>query len=82
MSAAPGGKTTYISALLQNTGTVFANDSSKVRSKSLAANVARMGCKSVFQPHTLDNSVLIDSGQECGHLQLRRKGVPKSHGWL
>jgi ribosomal RNA methyltransferase Nop2 len=47
MASAPGGKTTYISALLQNTGVVFANDSNKVRTKSLTANVHRMGCKNV-----------------------------------
>jgi ribosomal RNA methyltransferase Nop2 len=47
MASAPGGKTTYISALLQNTGTVFANDSNKQRTKSLTANVHRMGCKNV-----------------------------------
>lgn len=47
MASAPGGKTTYISALLQNTGTVFANDSNKARTKSLTANVHRMGCKNV-----------------------------------
>ncbi|ODN84754.1 hypothetical protein L202_00631 [Cryptococcus amylolentus CBS 6039] len=48
MASAPGGKTTYISALLQNTGTVFANDSNKARTKSLTANVHRMGCKNVI----------------------------------
>lgn len=47
MASAPGGKATYISALLQNTGTVFANDSNKQRTKSLTANVHRMGCKNV-----------------------------------
>lgn len=47
MASAPGGKTTYISALLQNTGVVFANDSNKARTKSLTANVHRMGCKNV-----------------------------------
>ena len=47
MASAPGGKTTYISALLQNTGVVFANDSNKQRTKSLTANVHRMGCKNV-----------------------------------
>ncbi|KAI8448681.1 NOL1/NOP2/sun family-domain-containing protein [Phakopsora pachyrhizi] len=48
MSAAPGGKTTFISALMQNVGTLFANDSSKARCKSLMANVTRMGCKNVI----------------------------------
>jgi len=47
MASAPGGKATYISALLQNTGTVFANDSNKQRTKSLTANIHRMGCKNV-----------------------------------
>ncbi|WRT67064.1 uncharacterized protein IL334_004030 [Kwoniella shivajii] len=48
MASAPGGKTTYISALLQNTGTIFANDSNKLRTKSLTANIHRMGCKNVI----------------------------------
>ncbi|KAK8869875.1 hypothetical protein IAR55_000443 [Kwoniella newhampshirensis] len=48
MASAPGGKTTYLSALLQNTGTIFANDSNKARTKSLTANVHRMGCKNVI----------------------------------
>jgi ribosomal RNA methyltransferase Nop2 len=47
MASAPGGKTTHLAALLQNTGHVFANDANKARTKSLAANVHRMGCKNV-----------------------------------
>lgn len=31
MASAPGGKSTYLSAMMQNTGVVFANDSNKVR---------------------------------------------------
>ncbi|KAG6850525.1 hypothetical protein H0H93_012141 [Arthromyces matolae] len=47
MASAPGGKTTHIAALLENTGMVFANDANKARTKSLAANVHRLGCKNV-----------------------------------
>ena len=48
MASAPGGKTTYLAALLQNTGTVFANDSNKARIKGLSANIARLGCRNVI----------------------------------
>ncbi|EJD05830.1 NOL1/NOP2/sun family RNA met [Fomitiporia mediterranea MF3/22] len=47
MASAPGGKSSYISALMQNTGVVFANDANKSRTKSLTANIHRLGCKNV-----------------------------------
>ncbi|KAJ2615547.1 rRNA (cytosine-C5-)-methyltransferase nop2 [Coemansia sp. RSA 1365] len=47
MSAAPGGKTTYCSALMKNTGMVVANDANREREKALVANVHRLGASNV-----------------------------------
>jgi 16S rRNA C967 or C1407 C5-methylase (RsmB/RsmF family) len=38
-----GGKTTYVAALMRNSGMVFANEINKERLRSLTANLQRMG---------------------------------------
>ncbi len=43
MTAAPGSKTTQIAALMQNTGTLIANDKSRIRNFRLSANLALQG---------------------------------------
>lgn len=45
MCAAPGGKTTYIAQLMQNTGCLISNDVNKDRMKALVGNLHRLGVR-------------------------------------
>ncbi|CAJ1952534.1 unnamed protein product [Cylindrotheca closterium] len=48
MSAAPGGKTSYMAQLMKNTGVIFANDLRPDRQKATVANMHRLGVKNVI----------------------------------
>ncbi|MGH0115095.1 UNVERIFIED_CONTAM: hypothetical protein FKN15_070615 [Acipenser sinensis] len=43
MSAAPGGKTSYMAQLMKNTGVILANDANADRLKSVVGNLHRLG---------------------------------------
>ena len=43
VAAAPGGKTSHLAALMRNRGTLFANEASPTRLRSVTANLTRLG---------------------------------------
>lgn len=47
MSAAPGGKTSYLAQLMRNTGIIIANDLKPERQKATVANMHRLGARNV-----------------------------------
>ena len=48
IAAAPGSKTTQLSAMMENTGIIIANDYKYQRLKPLEINLQRCGCKNVL----------------------------------
>ncbi len=48
LAAAPGGKSSYLAALMKNTGLLVANDLKKERIKSLVANLHRLGVRNTI----------------------------------
>eukprot|EP00953_Heterococcus_sp_UTEX-ZZ885_P012745 7297-Heterococcus_DN1.PRE.4 len=48
MSAAPGGKTSYICQLMRNTGAVVANDLKAARQKATVGNLHRLGARNAL----------------------------------
>lgn len=51
VAAAPGGKTTHLSAVMRNTGVLVTNDAKRERLKSLVANIHRLGVKNAVVSH-------------------------------
>jgi len=70
MCAAPGGKTTHLSQLMENTGVIIATDVAEAKISALQNNVARLGCTNTvvlrhdartFSPGTVPDAVLLDA---------------------
>jgi ribosomal RNA methyltransferase Nop2 len=57
IAAAPGGKSTFISQLMENKGVLVANDKNKIRIKSLVSSIHRMGITNCIVTN-LDGTVL------------------------
>jgi NOL1/NOP2/sun family putative RNA methylase len=47
MCAAPGGKTTHLSAIMENEGVIYAFDVNKRRLSALKNNISRLGCLNI-----------------------------------
>lgn len=59
LCAAPGGKTTHLSEIMDNTGEIVACDKSKGKINLIKENAQRLGCKNIY-PMINDARVLND----------------------
>lgn len=64
MSAAPGGKTTHLSELMNNEGIIIAVDSDEKKNASMINNLQRMGCKNVYYDN--NNSMSVERMRKYG----------------
>jgi 25S rRNA (cytosine2870-C5)-methyltransferase len=64
VSAAPGGKTSYISQLMRNTGVLIANDLKSERQKATVANLHRLGVHNTM--------TCIHDGRQLGNKYPKR----------
>lgn len=62
MAAAPGSKTTQLSAMMENTGIIIANDYKYQRLKPLSINTQRCGCSNVV--------ITISKGHRIKNMQF------------
>jgi tRNA (cytosine49-C5)-methyltransferase len=62
--AAPGGKTSHLAALMNNTGVLVANDNSRARLAKLQANLARL--------HVVAECTLYDASRLASVMEERR----------
>lgn len=69
MAAAPGGKTTQLSALMKNKGVIVALDVKQKRIISLKNNIERMGCENIII-YNKDASFASDLGMEFDKVLL------------
>jgi 16S rRNA (cytosine1407-C5)-methyltransferase len=90
VAAAPGSKTTQLAAMVNNSGTILANELSASRLKVLHANLARCGvtnsCLSHFDGTELDkalkgyfDAILVDA--PCGGEGTYRKDLKALDNW-
>ncbi|MDD5178517.1 MAG: RsmB/NOP family class I SAM-dependent RNA methyltransferase [Candidatus Nanoarchaeia archaeon] len=82
--AAPGSKTTQISALMKNTGLIVANELDYIRMKPLTINLERCGCINVIKTnmdarfiHSKFDKILLDA--PCSGIGTIRKSPKTPH---
>jgi NOL1/NOP2/sun family putative RNA methylase len=82
--AAPGSKTTQLSALMKNTGLIVANELDYIRMKPLTINLERCGCINVIKTnmdarfiHSKFDKILLDA--PCSGIGTIRKSPKTPH---